>query len=277
MITVKEYLQINKFDDINKAFKLKKSQRDGIKADLMRGMIKCGECKNPLTAGITTKKLKNEKLKRYLYYKCESKGCKMQNKSVRARIITNWVYDYFEKHKFKNKSLYEHYLSQVKKQTSKKLKELKSLKTTLENHKRKNEKTVTEIKNALNTQFDIKKDKILISEYKNDLNKKLSEIEKINLKINKLNKEKEKIKEVGLNYKEFLELFEKLALNLRKIKSMKDLDLIIKTFFSNFTIKDKKVAKYKLKSPFDKLIKKDKFICMPCMRGRPDLNRRPTA
>lgn len=40
---------------------------------------------------------------------------------------------------------------------------------------------------------------------------------------------------------------------------MKEKDYIIRKIFLNFTIKDKKVASYKLNPPFDGFIKEGKF------------------
>jgi len=70
MITVDEFKKLNRVSDINRAFRLTKRyhQPGVIKADLMRGMVICWECEEPMTACITSKKAK-EGTTKYFYYR----------------------------------------------------------------------------------------------------------------------------------------------------------------------------------------------------------------
>ena len=89
--------------------------------------------------------------------------------------------------------------------------------------------------------------------FKEDLKKIKPEIDSIGLEITKCNKIIEKGKVTILTYEEFLELFEKMAKLGRSMTNMADLDFIIKKLFLNFTIKNKKVEKSTLNSPFASL------------------------
>lgn len=58
-----------------------------------------------------------------------------------------------------------------------------------------------------------------------------------------------------LAYEEFLELMEKMAQIMRKVKNMSELDYLCRKMYMNFTIQGKKVIKSTLNQPFEDLYK----------------------
>ncbi len=69
MVTVVEFMQINKLSDKSDIIKLVKSYKKGddVKANLLRDMVICGDCGDSMTAGITVNKSTNGKVIRYFY------------------------------------------------------------------------------------------------------------------------------------------------------------------------------------------------------------------
>jgi len=107
-VSVDNFTKINKeFSSLKKGFRLAGSmyKRGESKTDLMRRMVICGECGNPMGGGITKKYAKkreeaiadgNEKgefslkkvlNKQYFFYRCNTPNCKRRGKSVRAKEI----------------------------------------------------------------------------------------------------------------------------------------------------------------------------------------------
>lgn len=250
MVTVDEFLKINKFSDIKKAFEVKtRSAKGGVKADFLRRIVYCGHCNEPMSTGITTKKNK-----KYYYFRCDTIGCKIKlssgkkvNQNARGKVILDFVYQFLEDCKFTDKKIYNHYIKEMKQVREYELKELERRRKSLQQEKSNLEESIVKYKEFIIDE----KDNEIRNSYKVDLkakNKRLKEIVKL---LAKIKKAKGKGGEAILTYKEFIELFGKLADILRKTKSINSKDQIIRRIFSNFVLKDKKVAMFSLNPPFD--------------------------
>lgn len=257
MIEVDEFLKINRFDSIEKALKQKfRGHSDGtIKADLLRGAVICAYCDEPMTAGITPKKNRNGTRTNYFYYRCDTPKCFYKGKSIRAKVITEFVNEFLEFHKFTSKSIYEHYVSEMKSVIREKEGELDSRRRSLNMEKRVIEDRIEKTKLLLLDE----KDTFIKETFKRDLKVKEDGLTGILDDIEKIKQAQGQNKEAIYSYKEFLELFDNLPVTLRKTKTLKEKDFIIRKIFLNFTIKDKKVASYQLNQPFDGFIKEGKF------------------
>ena len=255
IVGVDNFLKMNKLSNINKAFKLAR-KLDGsknIKANLMRGMVLCDKCKKPMSSGITNKKTKKGTT-RYFYYRCESYSCKNKNKSVRAKIIIDFIFDLLKNTNFTSKKIHKRYISSMKnitmthkKSLENKLKSLNQQKSNLEN------------KSFATKEFLInEEDTEIKNSFKKDFKKAENDLKIIRKDITKTKEATNKNNNVILTYQEFLELFKNLPYLIKKTKDIRDLDFIIKKLFSNFTIKDGKVAYYTLKAPFKELLETSK-------------------
>jgi hypothetical protein len=92
MITPDEFMAINKGVKTGRIAKIINIiQRQGVKANLMRGCVFCGECDNPMASTITPHK---RNAKSYFYYRCETHGCSRKNKGERAKVILDFASDY---------------------------------------------------------------------------------------------------------------------------------------------------------------------------------------
>ncbi len=249
-VSVPDFMKINKLSKDAQLISLTKKYRkkDSVKADLMRGMILCSECGEAMSAGISSKKTKEGKTL-YFYYRCETEDCTKPNKSVRAKVIIEYICWYLDGKPFSSKKSYKHYTEEMKRVSVERISDAQSLVFSLQAKKRKMEEGVIKIKEMLisDETDDVK------ALYKGDLQKYKSGIEQTTLDIEEAQALVAKGKASIYTHKDFLELMDNMAKNIANSKDMKFLDYIIKKIFLNFTIQGKKVVNSTLNSPFDVL------------------------
>ncbi len=252
LITVDQFMTINKLSDKGDLIRLAKSYKknENVLADLLRDMVICGECGETMTAGITPKKGANGSVTRYFYYRCDDKSCTRYGKSIRAKVILDYIYALLDKKPFSSLESYEHYAVEIKR--------VNAERTNLARHKllslqTERGKTLEKIENI--KELFLKKDNTesIKKYYVGDLEKaekRLADIEEDEKKTRKII---ENTKVGLLTQEKFLELMENIPKTLGSIKNMKELDTFLKKMFLNFTIKDKEVYKSTFNTPFDTL------------------------
>ncbi len=254
MITTEEFLKINHYSDLTKALRLsaKYFKDDSVKANLLRGMVFCGECGESMISGITNKK-SGSKIISYYYYRCDNPECKRRGKSNRAHIITNFIYDFLENNKFASKETYNSYVKEMQRIIAEREKSTEKEIRSFSQSKKQKEKKFEQIKNLILNE----KDEETIGYFKGDLKACESQINDLNKKIDELKELKNKNGSAIMTLTEYLELFDNLPKFMKKIKRMDDLDYIIKKIFLNFTIRDGKISNFTINSPFREFIKPD--------------------
>lgn len=270
MVTVEEFMQINRLSNIKKAFQMKQrgAKRD-VKADFLRRIVFCGHCGNPMSAGVTIKQNKNAPPTNYFFYRCDTKNCKINvngrrvKQNVRAKVILDFVYQFLEQNKFGNKKAYEHYLQEMKIVGEKQKKELESKRKSLQQSAKHLEEQIVRVKDLLINGNDNEIKRI----YEEELKAKDQELKAILDEISKIKEAQSQGSKVIIAYSDFVELFNNLPNKLRQTKTMEGKDQIIRRIFSNFTLKDKKVASYQLNQPFKDFFEKG-FI----VNGRSERN-----
>jgi DNA invertase Pin-like site-specific DNA recombinase len=249
-VSVEDFMKINNLDGSSKLIKFAQKQHRGynIKANLMRGMIICDECGEIMHAGITPKKSKNG-IVRYFYYRCDNDICARHGKSVRAKIIMDYIYNFLDKKPFSSQVSYDHYTEEMKSVSAERILDARKILLSMKTQKRKLEERFTDTKELLVGDKDNK----LKDHFKNDLDKIKDGIESFTESIEKQEKLIANGKGSLLTYSDFLELMEKMGQTMAKTKNMKELDYLCRKVFMNFTIKGKKVIESTLSSPFDNL------------------------
>ncbi len=249
-VSVEVFRRINKLDTDKKYLRLARSYHkdENVKANLMRQMVICGSCNEYLDTGLTSKKKSPSEEKYYYYYfRCENGDCKMNNKSVRAYVILDFIKHYLSTKPFSNETAYKSYKKEMELTIEQRSVQTKSDLLSLQIQKTRHESKFIKTKEFLvnNPGEQIKK------HYMGDLEKIKEDIKAIELKI----KEKTRLLEHGdalvLTYENFLELLEKMPINMGYSKNLTELDYMIKKVFLNFTVHKKKVVKFKLNTPFD--------------------------
>lgn len=251
IITPDEFDMLAKEDGINKKFTLSEviKPKGSVKADLMRGMVICGGCNRPRSAGITPKKTKTGTTN-YFLYRCDTVGCKYKGKSIRAKEVLAAAYAFLDSHPMNFEKGYAAYKRDMEHQIGVRDAELLSkLKSLHKQHEAAKER-VDEAKASLKQYAD---DAVLVKEFKKDLTQQLAKQHELENEIRKLQKKREDGKEAIQSYEQFIELFGNLAQHIKKITNMDDLDYIMKKVFMNFVIEGKKVAQITQNSLFREL------------------------
>lgn len=263
MLTVTEFLSINKIDSLDdaKVLAIHRPRGGNIQADLLRGMVYCGKCNKTLTSMLIPKRDKQTgeiKEKRY-YYKCETKDCAMFDKSARGGFVINAAQDFFRQYLFITKSNYAEYLKQANIELKRKTSELDSsiakLKTLIANK----EKIYEETKELVRKNPDLKQ------HY--DLDKHTKQIDKLKTDYKRAIKQKDNIKSTIPTFEEYLKLLETTPVILGKIRDMETMDALLRIFFSNFTIHPAKdgtfrgsTVTYKLNEPWKGFVDANDFV-----------------
>ena len=255
MITVDEFLKINKFaslDSFKQRFKVEKT--GAVRADLLRGKVICGYCNNPMTSGLTTKMNGNKGLTHYYNYRCDEKGCGSPIKAVRAHVVVNYGIDYLRKHKFDSREVYDHYVDEMRRVIANQEEVLEAERRSLTSVKVDTDDKIVKIKDLLLQETDIQVKNV----FKEDLKKEQANVAKLSKDIEKVKEEKAKHKQAIMSYEQFLELFNDLPNIISKTKTLSEKDFLLGKIFLNFIVKDKKVLSCQLNQPFDKFKKREK-------------------
>lgn len=264
VVSVEDFMKINQINSHSELIKMAKSYRKGdkVKANLLRGKVLCSECGEACQPGITSKKLKNE-TRKYFYYRCETEGCKYENKSTRAQVILKFVQKYLDGKPFSHPDAYKHYKEEMERvvriRTRETTNELRSKRTELS----KAESHLAEVKSAM----VIEQDDVLKKLQREEFESTTDTIQRLTEDIESLDKKNKITKKAPLTYVDFLELFENMAKNIGKITKMEDLDTIIGKIFLNFSVSSKSVEEYTLCEPFaslERLESSKDSNCAPC-------------
>lgn len=247
MVSVEDFLRINKkLDDIHPANQIRNKGHKG-RARLLRGMVTCGHCGKTLTAGITKKKTKN-----YYYLRCENKECEMCNKGVPPRKIITYVINELEHASFDEKEFKKHFNREISSNVRVRKDELRSESSSLTAKLSKLQRDKKDVENLLRLYVD---EKELQSTYKDQLKDILGEINDINESLDGIKTERGDLKKVETQFEQFLKLWERIPTILRNSKSQDEIQYYISKIFSNFVVKDKEVVSAKLNPPYDKYLK----------------------
>jgi site-specific DNA recombinase len=249
VITVEEFQGINKLSR-NQVFRLARRFRkpETVKADLLRGMVICAECGEPMIAGITAKKAKDG-ITRYFYYRCDTEDCSRHGKSMRAKVIVDYVCDFLKKKPFSAPGSYEHYVKEMGAVSAKRQRDAKSTIASLEARKRTLQNRHQRTKELLLSDDDPE----TRAAFRGDLKKIAADLRNVDSEIKKGREAIAANKGSVLTHAEFLELMEKLPKILHGMKTMADIDFAIRKMYLNFTVNGKNVVKATLCQPFDEL------------------------
>jgi len=258
-VSVEIFKKINKLDTDTKYLRLARSYHkdENVKANLMRQMVICGSCGEYLDTGLTSKKKKSGEKYYYYYFRCENDGCKMNNKSVRAKVILDFIFNYLKNKPFSNETSYKNYKEEMETTIEQRSIEAKSKLLSLKIQKTKLEEKFIKTKEFLVNNPDEQTKQ----NYMGDLEKIKEDIKIIELSIDKYKQIVEHGNTLILTYENFLELLEKMPIIMAHSKNLPELDYMVKKVFSNFKVKNNKVVEYTLNKPFDVLATSKVSLC----------------
>ena len=249
-VSVEDFMAINKLDEKSDLFKLAKSYRKGdtVKSDLLRGKVFCSGCGEARFTGITPKKLK-DRTANYFYFRCETDGCSLENKSTRAKVIHNFAIEYLSKKPFSHVDAYTHYKEEFARVAQDRLKDGMQDLRLKRGELKKSEDRLSDIRSAM----VLEKDPEMKGYQKEEFARANKKIIELTAYIDELQQTLEAIKGAPRSFENFLELFENMAQRIANPASMEELNILLGKFFLNFTVNKKNVEKYTLNEPFASL------------------------
>lgn len=263
MLSVQEFLTINRVDSLDnaKVLAIHRPRGGDIKADLLRGLIYCSKCDKTLTSMLIPKvdKETGETIHARYYYKCETEGCSMYNKSARAGLIIDAAQSFFKQYLFVTKSNYDSYVIEAKKEAKRKYTDLDGIISKLKIVVANKVKSYEQTKDLILNNPELK------DHY--DLSKHTKEIDKLKTEYERSIKKRNRIKNSMPTFEEYLKLLEMTPVVLSKIRDMKAMDALLRIFFSNFTITPSEDSKfrgstvsYKLNEPWKGFVDANDFV-----------------
>jgi hypothetical protein len=222
----------------------------------------CGDCKQTLSAGITTKKQGTE---RRFRYRCETKGCPMYHKGPRAKIVTDFCIDFLDKYKFTTVTNYDNYKVEMVSYQQSQRKELTKLVASLA-------KQVSDKEREYNNAMRIASDPThrLAERYTAHVELIDADLMALRKDLKEAKQTKEQLNTAILSYEKYLELFKNVAVSLRSDPSLELLDVILSKFFSNLVLQGSlvppknaitrwEITDFKLREPYAGFYKDGNF------------------
>jgi DNA invertase Pin-like site-specific DNA recombinase len=244
ILTEPEYLTINPRQNLeNMRFQALQSRKESISAKLLNGRLICGDCKQTLSAGITTKKQGTE---RRFRYRCETQGCPMYYKFT---TVTN----------------YDNYKVEMVSYQQSQRKELTKLVASLA-------KQVSDKEREYNNAMRIASDPThrLAERYTAHVELIDADLMALRKDLKEAKQTKEQLNTAILSYEKYLELFKNVAVSLRSDPSLELLDVILSKFFSNLVLQGSlvppknaitrwEITDFKLREPYAGFYKDGNF------------------
>ncbi len=255
MVTVEQFLLINKFSDIKKALiQRDRGYRGEIDADLMRQGVICSYCSEGMTSYLKHKQNARKGLTHYFYYRCDTSDCRFRGKNVRANVVVDYAKDFLAKHTsaLTSKMAYEGYVEEMKRVNRNRTEEMETKRRSLIKQRSDAERVIEQTKELLRTETD----EAIKDIFRADLKVKLATVEAYTNEIKTISEAQKKGDSAIVSYEKFMELFGSLPVIIGQTKTLKQLNFIMEKIFLNFTVKGKKVLSCQLKPPFKEIVER---------------------
>lgn len=213
----------------------------------LKRMVKCAFCHENCVVAPS----RGKGGKRWLYFRCDNKiFCTRKKKSIRAKMVFNWIYNFFEKNLKFDKSDYDYYIESSKEflrdkrvQISSQLAVARSELGRLNQEQDKLLLALGQLTEGTNSATKTKGRLNEIETNKNSLENQIKELEEI----------KGNPEEQLLSLEKFLNLVNN-ATNIVKSADVIEKDYICRSIFLNLEVDEEKVTNFRLKEPFDTLL-----------------------
>jgi DNA invertase Pin-like site-specific DNA recombinase len=220
----------------------------------LRAMVACSYCGRNMYVAPST----GHTGQRYLNYRCDTNGCTRQKKSIRAKVIFDFIYQFLDEGLNFTEADYNKYYKDLEKITEDKREQIRmkihSKRSVLLSTKRELKDralALTDLNNKLSdTAKKVTEDRL--AELK-DLEIDLSE------ELVKLEKQIRDPEEDKLTLQQFLNLSKNASVIVQSADVVVK-DEICRLIFLNLTVDEEKVALYQLKEPFDTLLKTRQIV-----------------
>ncbi len=212
----------------------------------LRMMVLCSFCNQPMRVGPSS-----GHSKKYLYYRCDTEGCARQTRSIRSKVVFDFIYKFLAGGlNFTEKEYHDYYDNLIQLTDEKRQK----IRAELHHHQGLLKVSQTEIyeRSLRIIKFDPES-----TVYKTNA-KRIAELEvqstQLTKKTTELEKQLRSPEEDQLTVEQFLNLSKKADIIVQSANA-EIKDVICRKIFLNFCVDESKVASYQLKEPFATLIK----------------------
>lgn len=217
----------------------------------LRMMVYCSFCNESMRVGPSS-----GNTKRYLYYRCDNKECLRKKKSVRAKVIFDFIYKLLENGLRLTEKEYHDYYDNLNKLTDENRQKLRA---QLNSHQgvlkrvqgEAKERSLQILKLDPNSRI-YKENAERVSELEDEEAELQKDIAKIESKIRTPEDDK-------LTLEQFLNLSKNAGVVIQSADERVK-DIICRRIFLNFMVDEEKVASYQLKEPFDTLLKQKEIL-----------------
>ncbi len=213
----------------------------------LRNMIKCFSCNNSMTPGAS----KSRAGKRYLYYRCTTDDCKRVQKSVRAKVVFDFIYHLLEDGIDLSEKDYQYYheeMTNSANNTRLRLRtEINSKEAALKAAKRKSKEIALKI-------INYSKDSPVWKVNNDQMMKFESNIKELDKDIASLRKKEKDPTQELLSIENFLNLAKNAGF---KVKAANEVikDQICRLIFLNLVLEEGKVVSYQMTKAFSEIEK----------------------
>lgn len=213
----------------------------------LKTMVICSFCNHNMVVGPST----GSKGKRYLNYRCDNKLCVRKKKSIRAKVVFNWIYDFLKDGLGLTEKDYHSYYDNLTKITDNARQkiaiDIHSLHGRLKVINREIKERSLELgkPNVLPTVKQVNENRVIELEQERD---------EINQKVEELKGKLTNPEDDRLSIEQFLNLSKNAGVIIQKADAVVK-DTICREIFLNLTVDEQKVLSYQLKPHFAEMLK----------------------
>ena len=248
LISEKDFSRMTGVEGVKKYLKATQGlKKDGIKANLLRGLVICEDCGESLGPSITTKP---KQRKEYFYFRCDTPGCPNRMVNLKAKTIVDFTVAFLASHSIASPEGYDSFVKEMKRLSVLKKEEINNRIRGLEQRKRGIMGRIEQMKGVI---ADDTIKKTIRKMYEPDLKNYRIELKQVESDLRVIRETKDALASNIVTYDHFVELAQDLVKKLQLGLTMKELDFILRKLFSNFYAKGKKVTKVTQNSPFREL------------------------
>ncbi len=188
---------------------------------------------------------------RYLYYRCSNKGCTRDKKSIRAKVIFDYIYDFLEKGLNFTEKEYNKFYADIEKMHENRLDKFK-----IELHSRQSSlsNVTKKIRDIAEKLIDIDKTSVVWTVNSDKILKLQEEEENQKNEIKKLQEKISKNEVIRISLDEFLNTSKNASLIVKRGNAVQK-DIICRNIFLNIFVGVDEIVSVKLKEPFNTLLK----------------------
>jgi hypothetical protein len=258
MITIEEFSQLNKLENLETIRLRGNVVGRSIQADILRNEVKCGHCNHKM---YDTTGTGNKGKTTYVYFRCDYPECaykidnannpKHRKHQVRAKVVVHYALDVLANTKFDLDKAYKRYTEDAARTVEAEKYEL----TSQERRARANLQIAREeLERAKNTVSDPTKEDVA-QHYKEDIKRLVDkDIPSYETQLGEIATRKKMLGETIFSEEKFLKLMDNVVVYISKMTDLQQIDEILRMFFSNFTVLDRSVSVYEFAEPWNELI-----------------------